>query len=106
MAAHILTATRQTIETLESGNPTMVRATVDGIRAALNLSSWTEDLDLDSYRNLARAVSAWDVDPTEDNRQMLVMTLGVIQGLYTTEWLKLDRPRTREEWRERKWGSA
>ena len=55
MAAHKLTAI---IQCLEMDDAPLITQ----LKAALELSCWTEDLDLDDYRKLVKLVTAKDPD--------------------------------------------
>lgn len=86
MAAHILTAINQIIE-----NP---EREFRHIKAALNLSCWTEDLDLNDYSRLSLV----------ENSGELRFWAQQAKGKYEWRWEKLECPETREEWHKAQYG--
>ena len=93
MAAHIVTALKQIEQQIESGKPDL------HLDTALNLSCWTEDLDLDDYRSLGHLIS--DVDDPG-----LLPWVKIAIRKYTQVWEQVGEPSTREEWRDRYWDSS
>ena len=96
MAAHVYTGLQQVIEDVSAG-----RDIVAQVEAALNLSSWTEDLDLDDYDTFATAIKMdWGLATNE-------VLMGIAMALlkkYRAIWLDLGQPGCREEWYEAKYG--
>jgi len=90
MAAHIVTALKQIEQQIESGKPDL------HLDTALNLSCWTEDLDLDDYRSLEHLVD----DPG------LLPWVKIAIRKYTQVWEQVGEPSTREQWRDRYWGDG
>jgi len=86
MAAHILTALDQLTDDIKSD-----RVRWDFIQAALNLSSWTEDLDLFDYSELQ------DIT-TRESVSGLSNWITDKYDFYYGIWLGLGMPTTREEW--------
>ena len=93
MAAHKLTAAKQIIE---SAQKVLVREASESVflsnlRAALDISCWTEELNFDMYVALNRFVEKGDVAAIKN---MFEKWLPIFQK----EWVDLGEPRTREEW--------
>ena len=93
MAAHVITALNQLTEDIR-----LDRVNWDFIQAALNLSSWTEDLELDDYCNLLNLA---ENDHKSNTR--LTLWINSVYEKYKLEWLKFDRPNTRENWNKLKY---
>ena len=89
MAAHVVTAINQILE-----NP---ERELEHIDAALNLGSWTEDLDFEDYQYLSSVAE-------EGNHNNLRSWAIDMQEKYNEEWHELGMPETREEWRRAKYG--
>lgn len=92
MAAHVLTALNQIIEDPE-GN-------MQYLPSALDLSCWTEDLDLQDYCQLR------DIVKMNHNESYIALQgwARLMRMKYTPKWERLGRPETREAWRKAKWG--
>ena len=91
MAAHVVTATRQLIDRIDANrNVDYLRMQ---LRAALSISSWTEQLELNEYLELSESVTA----PVAQLRNVLYR----LHNKYFAEWVKLGRPGTREDWHKR-----
>lgn len=93
MAAHIVTAIGQIKDEIENRDGGVYWS---GLDAALNISSWTEDLKYEDWGDLRLTVDLKDVD-------MLKRWLFEAEIHYTPEWKSLGEPRTREEWNRRKY---
>jgi hypothetical protein len=87
MAAHVVTALNEIKKDLQQGNPVQW----DILNAALNLSCWTEDLDLDEYTALLVIVQ-------KKYPMHLALLVGQCLEKYTNKWVLLGQPKTREEW--------
>ena len=97
MAANIVTALAQVAqEVIPSIKGEMVdRVNWDSLQAALNLSSWTEDLQLDDWYELQQAVksrSPWE----------LYDWLEGVAVEYLKTWAEFGFPANREAWVEAK----
>ena len=95
MAAHAITGLNQTLQTAKNTSSYLFR----DLRAALQLSCWTEDLSLDGYSRLSDAVKAKDFDAVEKVAQELLVEM-------SAEWADLGLPTTREDWLRVKYGLA
>jgi hypothetical protein len=97
MAAHIVTALTE----IQKDTITDVPGTDvpdfywRQLQTALDLSCWTEDLDLDEWRELQRVVDGRD---SGELRDFVAKCLPI----YQAEWERLGQPRTREEWGKRR----
>jgi hypothetical protein len=90
MAAHILTALNQIENDIIKG-----RLVWDHLRAALEISCWTEDLAYDDYLALHRAVHSED-------RIALSFWVTTMKKKYVEMWEALNKPTTREEWNRKR----
>lgn len=88
MAAHVWTAVNQLRdEHVLRNNP----VNWPGLQAALDLSCWTELLDLEDYESLQDVVS-------KEDKIELAFWLGSVFVKYKEEWVRLGMPTTKEEW--------
>jgi len=87
MAAHIMTALGQITEDL-----LRERVNWKHLQAALNLSTWTEDLDLEDWETLQKQVAG-------EKPISLALWVGEMTAKYRPLWMYLGEPATREEWR-------
>jgi hypothetical protein len=90
MAAHLLTALRQIRGEIERDK----NVYWPSLQAALELSCWTEDLDLDDYRSLATIVHNQDLPA-------LKIWVDKQTAVATQTWRKLNQPVNREQWVDR-----
>ena len=90
MAANVTTGLAQVIDG---------HFTLSQMRAALNLSTWTEDLAWKNWSAFNKLVEAEDVDGIVNHAKSII-------SLYKTVWNLLDQPRTREEWLDRRFDGA
>ena len=95
MAANAVTGLKETLRMAQETNSSLFYQ----MRAALELSCWTEDLDFEDYSRLAEVVYAKDFDGVEKLSAELLVA-------YTAEWEFLGRPETREEWHRAKYGEG
>lgn len=84
MAAHVLTGLNQV---------TKGEFTLSQMRAALNLSSWTEDLTLSDWSAFNKLVEADDLEGIVNHAKSIL-------DLYKSIWRALGEPRMREDWSE------
>ena len=91
MAAHVLTALKQIREDIKQN-----RLNWSFFVAALMLSCWTEDLELDDYSQLDKIVTAED-------KKLLSDWIISTYNKYYNEWFNLGCPKTREAWRKEKY---
>ena len=90
MAAHVVTAMSWIMEHGESHN---------AINGALQLSCWTEDLDLDDYASLT-AVSL--LDDATFPLALRGWTMAMLPK-YRDQYFRFGCPETREEWHKAKY---
>lgn len=88
MAAHVLTALNQIKD-----NP----VNFNHLQSALNLSCWTDDLDLNDYCTLSDIV-------TYENTEKLLAWVERMIAKYCDKWINLNCPDTREQWRKALYG--
>ena len=86
MAAHILTGLTQVV----SGE-----FTVSQMRAALNLSTWTEDLAWKDWKTFSDLTDSGDFDGIVNHAKSII-------EFYRILWNLLDKPQMRESWNERR----
>lgn len=86
MAANVTTGLKQVIDG---------QFTISQMRAALNLSTWTEDLAWKDWSAFNKLTEAGDVDGIVEHARTVL-------GFYQTVSNLLNRPRTREEWNARR----
>ncbi len=91
MAAHVVTA----LEQIKSG-----QVSLESLKGAVNFACWTEDLALIDYRSLHDFVTRYDGD---DAMARVKIWADALYPKYRRIWEMLDRPKTREEWRARKY---
>lgn len=91
MAAHIITAIRQTEEDIK-----LNRLDWKHLNAALSLSCWTEDINLDEYRELMTIVELENID-------RLITWINLLKPKYTEIWFNWGCPNNREQWHEIKY---
>jgi hypothetical protein len=96
MAAHVITALKELRGWYAEPRTPNREIPWDQLDAALVLATWTEDLDIDDYRAFLTVVQ---------NRDSIGLWnwTDLVLGKYSIEWETLKQPRTREEWRVRKW---
>lgn len=99
MAAHIVTALNQLTDDIDQN-----RVNWDHLDAALKLSSWTEDLNLDDYISLRNVVDSGQEKPkAADPIKRLSAWIENVYPKYLSIWQKLGNPRTREDWHKAKY---
>lgn len=86
MSAHVLTALNEVTGNLADG-----KVAWGHLQAALNISCWTEQLDLGEYIELTGIVAAQDA-------ARLDAWIKSVYPAYQRQWERLEQPRTREEW--------
>ena len=91
MAAHIKTALDQTLNDIKSDNVIWPH-----LMAALDFSTWTEDLDFDDYIQLSKIVKNEDITQLDN-------WIDEIYKKYFVIWSGLKYPKTREEWNKEKY---
>lgn len=87
--AHVLSAIDFILEDRPNSHKENV---VHSIKAALNASIWTDDMDGDHYELLSRAA--------ERGYDAIVQWADDHRGYYVNLWLDLGMPPGREEWKE------
>lgn len=92
MAAHAVTGLTQTIQEAKNGSASLFYS----LRAALELSSWTEDLSLDGWSCLYAAVESRDAEQVQQVAEDLLVEM-------SEEWETLGKPKCREEWYQAKY---
>jgi hypothetical protein len=86
MAAHVLTALNQLNDDIKED-----RVNWEHIQSALNLSCWSEDLDLFDYSELQTIVNLQLIGALDN-------WITDKYDFYHNKWLEFGQPRTREEW--------
>lgn len=95
MAAHVFTAIQQIEdELLKAHEEGHLYDRWSHLQAAVDLSTWTEDLELEHYYSLRDIIQS-------GNDIRLALWLGEMKVLYRKLWANLEQPRTREEWRQK-----
>ena len=95
MAAHAVTGLTQII----AGARTMPDDQFFGIlRSALDLSCWTEDLDLDLWRNLDHYCQSYEQTKSGSYRWIVQDVAIAALPFYVIKWSMLGFPGTREQW--------
>ena len=92
MACHVVTALK-TIK--EHGEPR------SSMKAAVELSCWTEDMDTDDWESLDNLVKKYETE--EQFAPALYGWATALEPKYTNTWYGLGCPETREEWSKAKW---
>ena len=95
MAAHVKTALEQIMEQKYPSSH---------LRGALQFSCWTEDLTMEEWAKFDDIVNHFTMTDNEKDAECKKLARKLFNK-YVEEWLTLDMPATREEWRELKWGA-
>ena len=96
MAAHVIVALAQVAQELNvDRNVTLLdEPNWEGLKAATELSCWTEELDIDDFSNLVAAIGIFDT-------WGLYEWMEIVAPKYLARWAGLGFPASREEWRKR-----
>jgi hypothetical protein len=100
MAAHVYTALQQIEEDITEKLSTNL---FSHLRTALDLSTWTEDLDIDEYGELSRIVDLHTDKPLTAENSLLDWVREK-KAKYEKLWKYYGEPRTREQWLTAKYG--
>ena len=87
MAAHIVTALKELQILAEIG-----QASFEQIQAALDLSTWTEDIDFEDYRDLQ------EITKKESQSALAAWCKERLENRYLALYAEYGNPRTRAEW--------